>query len=71
LQDVEFKRPIIPIVGESFEGHYIHGSKVMNCFMESDYIEHSFVDNLTQARIEIKKDQETTYFLVEPPSTQY
>ena len=23
LQDVEFKRPIIPIVGESYEGHYI------------------------------------------------
>ena len=47
LQDVDFKRPIIPIVGESFEGHYINGSKILNCFMESDYCEHSYLDNLT------------------------
>ena len=47
LQDVEFKRPIIPIVGESFEGHYIMGSRVMNTYMESDYCEHEYLDNLT------------------------
>ena len=56
LQDVEFKRLVIPIVGESYEGHYIQGTKVMNCFMESDYVEHEYLDNLTQTKVKIKQE---------------
>ena len=54
LQDVVFKRPVIPIVGESYEGHYIMGSNLMNCYMESDYKAYSYHDNLTQQKVSIK-----------------
>ena len=65
------KRPIIPIVGETFEGHYIMGTKIMNVFAESDYCEYEYTDLVTQKPVKIKKEQETTYFLVEPPTRAY
>ena len=71
LQDVVHKRPIIPIVGETFEGHYIMGTKIMNVFAESDYCEYEYTDLVTQKPVKIKKEQETTYFLVEPPTKAY
>ena len=56
LQDVVHKRPIIPIVGETYEGHYIMGTKIMNVFAESDYIAHEYLDHLTQQKVQIKQE---------------
>jgi len=35
--------------------------------METDYVGHKFTDNLTFKKTTVSADQETTYFLIEPP----
>jgi hypothetical protein len=39
LQDIFQKRPLVPIVGETYEGHYML-KNITNIFMETDYIKH-------------------------------
>jgi hypothetical protein len=53
-QDVK-KRPIIPIVGETYEGHYIL-KDVTNIFMETDYIDYTYIDLLSLEDVRIKVD---------------
>jgi hypothetical protein len=53
-QDVK-KRPIVPIVGETFEGHYIL-KEVTNIFMETDYIDYTYIDLLSLADVRVKVD---------------
>lgn len=53
-QDVK-KRPIVPIVGETYEGHYILGD-ITNIFMETDYIDYTYIDLLTLADVRVKVD---------------
>jgi hypothetical protein len=38
LQDVIQKKPIVPIIGETYEGLYVMPEGHVNIFMESDYI---------------------------------
>ncbi len=47
LQDIQAKRPIVPIVGETYEGHYLMGQRIFDVSMESDYREHFHTDLLT------------------------
>jgi hypothetical protein len=53
-QDVK-KRPIVPIVGETFEGHYIL-KDITNIHMETDYIDYTYIDLLTLADVRVKVD---------------
>jgi hypothetical protein len=53
-QDVK-KRPIVPIVGETYEGHYIFGD-ITNVFMETDYLDYEYIDLLTLADVRINID---------------
>lgn len=48
LQEIEGRRPVVPIVGETYEGHYMpgHASQLCNVYMESDYCKHSHTDLL-------------------------
>ena len=68
-QDVK-KRPIVPIVGETYEGHFIL-NEVTNVFMETDYIDYTYIDLLTLADVRVKVDQATTYIHIEGPKKQY
>lgn len=56
LQDIQAKRPIVPIVGETYEGHYLMGQRVFDVSMESDYREHLHRDLLTGQQVKIKSD---------------
>ena len=47
LQDVVQKKPIIPIIGESYEGLYVMPDGQVNIFMESDYSAIEYKDLLT------------------------
>lgn len=72
LQDVTQKKPIIPIIGESYEGLYVMPDGQVNIYMESDYNEILYKDLLTgQNDQKIKKDQETTYIHIEGPKGQF
>ena len=72
MQDVVSKKPIIPIIGETYEGLYVMPEGNVNIFMESDYIERKVVDNITgEERAIIKKDAETTYIHIEGPKSIY
>lgn len=53
-QDVK-RRPIVPIVGETYEGLYIFGD-ISNIFMETDYIDYTYIDLLTLADVRINVD---------------
>ena len=66
------KKPIIPIIGESYEGLYVMPDGQVNIFMESDYQAITYRDLLTgQKDQKIKKDQETTYIHIEGPKGQF
>lgn len=56
----------MPIVGETFEGHYLMGQRICDIVMESDYREHNHKDLLTGKLVKIKADTETTYIFIEP-----
>ena len=71
LQDVVQKRPICPIIGETYEGLYVMPEGHCNIFMESDFLEYQFADLLSGALKKIKPDQETTYIHVEGPKSQF
>jgi Oxysterol-binding protein len=53
-QDVK-RRPIVPIVGETFEGHFIL-KDITNIYMETDYIDYTYIDLLTLADVRVKVD---------------
>ena len=44
MQDVVLKKPIIPIIGETYEGLYVMPDGHCNIFMESDYASHTIPD---------------------------
>ena len=44
LQDVIQKKPIVPILGETYEGLYVMPEGHVNIFMESDYIQTDIKD---------------------------
>ena len=72
LQDVVQKRPIIPIVGETYEGIYVMPDGNCPIYMESDYREHVIKSLLTRNPIQsIRKDQETTYIHIESPKSKF
>jgi len=50
MQDVVLKKPIIPIVGETYEGLYVMPDGHVNIFMESDYAEHTIPDLISQCK---------------------
>jgi len=54
----------MPILGETYEGHYIQ-SDITNVFMESDYVAYDYVDLLSLKDVIINKELATTYILVE------
>jgi hypothetical protein len=56
----------VPIVGETFEGHYLMGTRICDVTMESDYCKHVHVDLLTGQPTPIKQESETTYLFIEP-----
>mmetsp|Transcript_12236 Transcript_12236/g.12052 ORF Transcript_12236/g.12052 Transcript_12236/m.12052 type:complete len:118 (+) Transcript_12236:911-1264(+) len=58
------KRPIVPIVGETYEGHYILNG-IHNLFMESNYCPFTYIDLLSLEDVEVKVDQPTTFILIE------
>jgi len=64
------KRPIVPIVGETYEGHYILNG-IHNVFMESNYLAFTYIDLLSLQDVEVKVDQPTTYILVEGHRQQF
>ena len=48
LQDVVQKKPIIPIVGETYEGLYVMPDGQVHIYMESDYASHRVKDLVTE-----------------------
>jgi hypothetical protein len=60
FQDIFQKKPLMPILGETYEGHYIY-QDISNVFMESDYVEHEYVDLLSLRDVRVKKELATTY----------
>lgn len=72
FQDVFQKKPLMPILGETYEGHYIY-QEVANVWMESDYVEFDYVDLLSLKDVVVKKEQATTYISIEggPGGTHY
>lgn len=73
LQDVVQKKPIVPILGETYEGLYVMPDGHVNIFMESDYSEY-FIRDLLSAEekcFKVKKDQETTYIHIEGPKSRF
>ena len=72
MQDVVSKKPIIPILGETYEGIFVMPEGNVDIFMESDYIERRVVDLVSnQTKATIKKDQETTYIAIQGPKNKY
>ena len=57
---------MLPNLGETFEGHYIY-HEITNVFMESDFLEHDYVDLLTLRDVNISKESPTTYIHIESP----
>jgi hypothetical protein len=49
------KKPIVPMVGETFEGHFIL-REISNVFMETNYIDFTYIDLLTLADVAVKVD---------------
>jgi hypothetical protein len=72
FQDIFQKKPLMPILGETYEGHYIY-QDISNVFMESDYVEHEYVDLLSLRDVRVKKELATTYIQVEggPQGSQF
>ncbi|TNV83086.1 hypothetical protein FGO68_gene1895 [Halteria grandinella] len=64
FQDVFQKKPLMPILGETYEGHYIY-QDIAQVFMESDYVEFDYVDLLTLRDVIVRKEQATTYIQIE------
>ena len=64
FQDVFQKKPLMPILGETYEGHYIQ-SDITNVFMESDYVAYDYVDLLSLKDVVINKELATTYIQIE------
>jgi Oxysterol-binding protein len=60
FQDVFQKKPLMPILGETYEGHYIY-QDIANVWMESDYVQFDYVDLLSLRDVVVKKEQATTY----------
>jgi hypothetical protein len=56
----------MPIIGETFEGHYIY-HEISDIFMESDYVEYEYVDLLTLRDVIIRKELPTTYIHIKCP----
>ena len=54
----------MPILGETYEGHYIY-QDIANVWMESDYVEFDYVDLLSLKDVVVKKELATTYIEVE------
>ncbi len=54
----------MPILGESYEGHYIQ-SDITNVYMESDYVAYDYVDLLSLKDVIINKELATTYIQIE------
>ncbi len=72
MQDVVSKKPIIPILGETYEGLYVMPEGNVDIFMESDYIERRIIDLVTsEMRQVLKKDQETTYIHIVGPKARF
>ena len=66
------KKPIIPIVGETYEGLYVMPDGHVNIYMESDYANHRIKDLVTENNDRIiKKDQETTFIHIEGPKGRF
>jgi len=66
------KKPIIPILGETYEGLYVMPDGPVDIFMESDYVSYKIKNLLTnQEEINIKKDQETTYIHIQGPKSRF
>ena len=64
------KKPLVPIVGETYEGHYIT-HEVTNIYMETDYLKHYFNDMLTLKTMKVRYDDATTYLHIEGPKKQF
>lgn len=64
FQDVFQKKPLMPILGETYEGHFIY-QDISNVFMESDYVEFDYVDLLSLKDVVVRKEQATTYIMME------
>jgi len=60
------KNPLRPNLGETFEGHYIY-HEITNVYMESDFVEHEYVDLLTLKDVVVSKELPTTYIHIESP----
>mmetsp|Transcript_16506 Transcript_16506/g.28032 ORF Transcript_16506/g.28032 Transcript_16506/m.28032 type:complete len:322 (+) Transcript_16506:571-1536(+) len=74
LQDVIQKKPITPLLGETYEGLFLMPDGNVNIFMESVYSSkpHQIKDLLTgEVKATIRPDQETTYIHIEGPKQQY
>ena len=70
FQDVFYKRPLMPMLGETFEGHYIY-QDISNVYMESDYVKFDYVDLLSLKDVVVQKESPTTYISMYGPRNQY
>jgi len=64
FQDVFQKKPLMPTLGETYEGTYIY-QEVSNVYMESDYVEFEYIDLLSLKDVVVKKELATTYIQIE------
>lgn len=70
FQDVFQKKPALPIIGETFEGHFIY-QDLASIQMESDFVELEYVDRLSLKDIVVDKETPTTYIHIENPKGKF
>ena len=64
FQDAFAQRPVVPMVGDTYEGHYI-GQEVTDIYMETDYLKLYLTDMLTLKQVKVKIDEATNYIHIE------
>jgi hypothetical protein len=64
------KRPFVPMLGETYEGHYIF-HEVYDIFMETTYVDYSYQDLLTGTIRKVKAETPTTLIHIMHPDKNF